>query len=81
MPSWKVGILINPPLREKTFTMCRSMQNIQYLCGAGRGLLKCCCKQVRKVDKNNYCSEASTQDVNLMRRCVMLHNEELASSD
>ena len=40
-----------------------------------------CCKYVGKVDKNNYCSVASTQDSNFIRRDNMLHNTKRVTSD
>lgn len=57
------------------------MQNIQVLCGAGGGSCKYCCKYVGKVDKNNYCSIASTNDGGLIRRDNMLHNTKQVTSD
>ena len=81
LPPWKPGDPNISPCETETFCVCRSMQNVQFLCGAGGGSCKHCCKYVGKVDKNNYCPVASTKDGGLIRRDDMFHNTKRVTSD
>lgn len=79
-PPWKPCDPNLSPCETKTFIMCRSMQNIQCLCGAG-GSCKYCCKYVSKIDKTNYMSIATTSSGTLVRRGNFLHNTKRVTSD
>ena len=80
IPPWKYGDDNISPCESKTFIICRSMQNVQCLCGAG-GSCKYCCKYVAKIDKNNYCTVSASTDGTLIRRANFLHNTKRATSD
>ena len=54
------------PYKTKTFTACKSMQNIQCLSVSG-GLCKYCCKYVGNIDKKNYCKVSKYDDGRLIR--------------
>ena len=81
IPPWKYGDPNISPCETKTFSICRSMQNIQCLCGAGGGSCKYCCKYAAKIDKNNYFSISTNVDGSLIRRDNMLHNTKRVTSD
>ena len=80
IPPWKPGDKNISPCETKTFCVCRSMQNVQWLSGAG-GSCKYCCKYVAKIDKNNYMSVSTASDGRLIRRGNLLHNTKRVTSE
>ena len=80
IPPWKRGDPNISPCETKTFIACRSMQNIQMLCGSG-GSCKYCCKYVAKVDKCNYMTVSTASDGRFVRRSNFLHNTKIVTSD
>lgn len=67
------------PLEPCTFSVCRSMQNIQRLYGCGE-CCKYCCKYIGKIDEQNYLHVAVGKDGELIRQAHYLHNTKIVSS-
>ena len=80
IPKWKHGDKTISPCETKSFCICRSMQNFQFLCGSG-GSCKYCCKYCAKVDKGNFCTVSTTKDGALLRRSNFLHNTKRVTSE
>ena len=80
IPPWKRGDPNISPCESRTFIACRSMQNIQMLCGSG-GSCKYVCKYVAKIDKCNYMTVSTASDGSLIRRSNFLHNTKIVTSD
>ena len=68
------------PVEGYTFSVCRSMQNIQMLTGCN-GVSKYICKYLCKIDEQNYVIVSTNKDSgNLVSRSTFLHNTKVSSS-
>ena len=70
---WKYGDDNISPCETRTFTECRSIQNIQCLSGSG-GSCKYICKYVGKIEKNNYWKVSTSADGSFIGRAIFLQN-------
>ena len=67
------------PVEGKTFSACRSMQNIQMLTNCG-GVNKYVCKYIGKIDEKNYAVVLVDGRGQLVTKNVFLHNTKIATS-
>ena len=61
------------------FAVCRSMQNVQRLTGAG-GCSKYVCKYIAKIDEQNYVIVYVDGEGKLITKATFLHNTKVTSS-
>ena len=67
------------PVEGKTFSVCRSMQNIQMLTDCG-GVNKYVCKYIGKIDEQNYVVMHVYGRGQLVTKGQFLHNTKITSS-
>ena len=67
------------PVEGYTFAVCKSMQNVQWLTGAG-GCNKYVCKHVSKIDVQNYVIVDIDGEGQLVTKSFFLHNTKITSS-
>ena len=67
------------PVEGYTFAVCRSMQNIQVLTGAG-GCSKYVLKYISKIDEQNYVVVSVEGQGKITTRANYLHNTKVTSS-
>ena len=67
------------PVEGKTFSVCRSMQNIQMLTDCG-GVNKYVCKYIGKIDEQNYVVIHVDGREQLVTKGQFLHNTKITSS-
>ena len=67
------------PVEGKTFSVCRSMQNIQLLTDCG-GVNKYVCKYIGKIDESNYVIINVDGKGQLVPKQVFLHNTKVVTS-
>ena len=79
IPPWKYGNDKFSPCERRTFTACRSMQNMQCLSGS-EGSCKYCCKYVGKVEKN-YRTFSTYADGSLIWCEFFFHNNKPVTSN
>ena len=69
------------PVDGYTFSVCKSMQNVQLLTECG-GVNKYVCKYIGKIDEQNYVvvNTDNAQNGHLMTQATFLHNTKVATS-
>jgi hypothetical protein len=67
------------PVEGYTFSVCRSMQNLQILVGTG-GVNKYVCKYIGKIDETNYVVIKIDGHGRLVTRAHFLHNTKVTST-
>ena len=67
------------PVNGYLFSVCKSMQNLQRLLGAG-GCSKYVCKYIAKVDEQNYLVVEIEGKRQLVTKAYFLHNTKLSTS-
>ena len=77
---WKYADDNTSPCETRTFTACKSIQNIHCLSGSG-GSCKYCCRYVGKIDKENYSTVSTSDDIILIRHANVLNNTKRVTSD